>query len=69
MSDFHNSRPPNNAEFIEKAIDLIEGRGSYITRKLTWGVIRAFPSTVNKVPSEYQQRLRDLISKPKFDDI
>lgn len=50
-----------HAELNRRVIDLVEGRGSQISRRLTKEMLKAFPSFVELVPAEYQQRLQQIL--------
>ena len=47
----------------QRIIDLIEGRGSKTSRKLTREMLKTFPSVVALVPPEYQQQLHQILAK------
>jgi hypothetical protein len=53
----------NYAELNQRVIDLIEGRGSKTSRKLTREMLKTFPSVVELVSSEYQQQLSIILSR------
>jgi len=50
-----------HAELNRRVKDLVEGRGSQMSRKLTKAMLKAFPSFVELVPAEYQQRLQQIL--------
>jgi hypothetical protein len=50
-------------ELNQKVSDLIEGKGSDISRQLTLQTLKSFPSTIQLVNPEYHQRLQELLSK------
>ena len=52
----------NYGELNRRAMDLVEGRGSQLSRRLTKEMLKAFPSVSDLVPSEYQQRLQQILN-------
>jgi hemoglobin-like flavoprotein len=53
-------------ELNQRVIDLLEGKGTEISRKLTKAMLKTFPSIVDLVSSEYQNRLQQVLAKDDF---
>jgi len=53
----------NYPELNKKVFDLIEGRGTHLSRELTKQTFKTFPSTIQLVSPEYQQRLQEILSE------
>ncbi len=65
MFNFNHSRQADN-ELNQKVVDLLEGRGSELSRKLTKQMLKSFPSMAKLVAPEYQERLEKIL---KVEDI
>jgi hypothetical protein len=54
--------PSKTVEDLEKrVIDLLDGKGSEFSRRLTLEMLRAFPSLVSSLSDEYQKKLQGIL--------
>jgi hypothetical protein len=51
----------SHAELNRRVVDLLEGKGSKSSRKLTREMLKAFPSVTELLPPEYQQQLSKIV--------
>lgn len=50
-------------ELNRRVLDLIEGKGSEISRRLTKEMLKTLPSIVDLVPVEYRERLQQILAR------
>jgi hypothetical protein len=54
--------PSKTFEDLEKrVIDLLNGKGSEFSRRLTLEMLRAFPSLVSSLSNEHQEKLQGIL--------
>lgn len=53
-------------ELNRRVTEFIEGRGSQVSRRLTREMLKTFPSIIDRLSSEQQQRLQEVLRKEDF---
>lgn len=47
----------------QRVLDLIQGKGTETSRRLTKELLKTLPSVIDLVPDEYQERLRQILDQ------